>query len=45
MWDRNPNTGHPFAQDGELKIADQTIYHDKDHPSAITLPVLETPIK
>jgi len=45
MWDRNPNTGHPFAQDAELKIADQTIYHDKDHPSAITLPILETAIK
>jgi putative CocE/NonD family hydrolase len=45
MWDRNPNTGHPFAQDAETKVADQTIYHDKDHPSMITLPIVESPIK
>jgi len=45
MWDRNPNTGHPFGQDAEVKVADQTIYHDKDRPSMITLPIVETPIK
>ncbi len=45
MWDRNPNTGHPFGQDAELAVAEQTVLHDKSHPSAITLAILETPIK
>jgi putative CocE/NonD family hydrolase len=45
MWDRNPNTGHPFGQDADLVVANQTLLHDKTHPSAITLPILETPIK
>jgi len=40
MWDRNPNTGHRFAQDAVLKIADQTIFHDADHPSEVTLPIV-----
>ena len=40
MFDRNPNTRHPFGQDAELKVADQTILHDKDHPSALILPVV-----
>jgi putative CocE/NonD family hydrolase len=45
MWDRNPNTGHALFQDAEIKVADQTIYHDKDHLSMITLPIVESPIK
>ena len=45
MFDRNPNTGHAFAQDAELKIAEQTIFHDKDHPSMITLPIVAAPLK
>jgi putative CocE/NonD family hydrolase len=40
MYDRNPNTGHPFAQDADLQTANQTIYHDDDHPSKITLPIV-----
>lgn len=40
MWDRNPNTGHPFAQDAAMQEADQTIYHDIHHPSHITLPII-----
>jgi putative CocE/NonD family hydrolase len=43
MWDRNPNTGHAFAQDAELRVADQTIFHDKHRPSMITLPIIEKP--
>jgi putative CocE/NonD family hydrolase len=42
MWDRNPNTGHTFAQDAELRIADQTIFHDEDHPSSVTLPIVHS---
>jgi putative CocE/NonD family hydrolase len=45
MWDRNPNTGHPLFQDAEVTVAEQTIFHDKDHPSTITLPIVESPIK
>ncbi len=41
MYDRNPNTGHAFAQDTALQIADQTIFHDDDHPSSVTLPIVE----
>jgi putative CocE/NonD family hydrolase len=44
MWDRNPNTGHPFAQDAQLQVADQTVYHDAEHPSTITLPIMPNPI-
>ncbi|MEO8075349.1 MAG: CocE/NonD family hydrolase [Acidobacteriota bacterium] len=45
MWDRNPNTGHPFAQDAEVRVASQTIFHDKDRPSAITLPIVDKPLR
>ena len=41
-FDRNPNTGEPLGKSSELKRADQTIYHDKDHPSHILLPVVGT---
>jgi len=39
-WDRNLNTGHPIGQDAEVKAALQTIYHDKQYPSHIVLPVI-----
>jgi putative CocE/NonD family hydrolase len=39
-WDRNPNTGHPFGQNAELCIAQQTILHDRDHPSHVLLAVV-----
>jgi putative CocE/NonD family hydrolase len=41
-FDRNPNTGHPLGQDGpeDLRPALQTILHDAEHPSHITLPVI-----
>jgi uncharacterized protein len=45
MWDRNPNTGHAFAQDSVLQVAEQTILHDEDHPSAVVLPIVPYPIK
>lgn len=40
LWDRNPNTGNEIGMDAELQIAEQTIYHDKDYPSHIILPVI-----
>lgn len=39
-YDRNPNTGHAFGQDDDLKTAHQTIYHDSVKPSSILLPVI-----
>ncbi len=39
-WDRNPNTGHEFGADAELVVAHQTILHDAEHPSYVTLPVI-----
>lgn len=39
-WDRNPNTGHDFGTDAELAIAHQTILHDAEHPSFISLPIV-----
>lgn len=41
-WDRNPNTGHPLGQDAELRTADQTILHDREHPSRVVLPLVAT---
>ncbi len=39
-FDRNPNTGHPFGADAELKKASQTVFHDPQNPSHILLPVI-----
>ena len=44
MYDRNPNTGHRFGHDAELRTARQTILHDPAHPSRIRLPIVPTPI-
>jgi uncharacterized protein len=45
MYDRNPDTGHPFGQDAQLRTAHQTIYHDAEHPSQVTLPIVHGPIR
>ena len=39
-FDRNPNTGHPFAQDAEVAVARQTVHHDEEYPSHLILPVI-----
>ena len=39
-FDRNPNTGHDFGTDAELAKADQTIFHDRPHPSHVVLPMI-----
>ena len=39
-WDRNLNTGYPIGQDAEMEVAVQTIYHDRQYPSHILLPVI-----
>jgi uncharacterized protein len=37
---RNPGTGQPLATATTLQVAEQTIYHDPDRPSAVLLPVV-----
>jgi uncharacterized protein len=39
-FDRNPNSGKPFGTDTELLPARQTVFHDRDHPSHLVLPVI-----
>jgi putative CocE/NonD family hydrolase len=39
-WDRNPNTDHPFGTSAELLTAEQTILHDREHPSYVLLPLV-----
>jgi hypothetical protein len=36
---RNPGSGEPLGTATTLIAADQAVYHDPDHPSAIVLPV------
>ena len=38
-FDRNPNTGGVIADAVQLQRATQTIYHDRDHPSYLSLMV------
>ena len=42
-FDRNPNTGHPFAEDSADSLVPtvQKILHTKEYPSHILLPVVE----
>nr|WP_232794334.1 MULTISPECIES: CocE/NonD family hydrolase [Pseudofrankia] len=36
---RNPGTGEPHATATALRAADQSVYHDPAHPSAVILPI------
>lgn len=38
---RNQNTGNPFGMSADVKIAQQTIYHNAAYPSEVILPVIE----
>jgi hypothetical protein len=37
---RNPGTGEPLATATTLQVAEQTVHHDPDRPSAVLLPVV-----
>jgi putative CocE/NonD family hydrolase len=37
---RNLNTGNDFGMSDEIAVADQTIYHSKEYPSHVLLPVM-----
>jgi len=39
-FDRNPNTGRPFADETSLKKAQQVVYHSRQYPSHLLLPVI-----
>jgi putative CocE/NonD family hydrolase len=40
QFDRNPNTGAPFGKTAQVKVAQQTIYHDAERASHVLLPVI-----
>ncbi len=42
-YDRNLNTGAPLGVTTEMAIAEQRIYHDVEHQSAVVLPII--PVK
>ncbi len=42
-YDVNPNTGGPIGYDTRRIVANNIVYHDRDHPSHIILPVLQSP--
>jgi predicted acyl esterase len=37
-YDRNQNTGEALGKTASTKTADQTIYHDAEHPSYVVMP-------
>ncbi|GCE30633.1 hydrolase [Dictyobacter alpinus] len=39
-YDRNQNTGEPLGMATEIAVAEQRIYHDAAHPSAVILPII-----
>ncbi len=39
-WDRNLNTGHDLEADTELRVANQQILHDREHPSRLVISVV-----
>ncbi len=41
-FERNASTAQPIATRTRLESAQQTIYHDADHPSALVLPIVPT---
>jgi hypothetical protein len=42
-WNRNLGTGESVGAGTRMAIAEQTIYHDSEHPSALVLPVATLP--
>ncbi len=44
-YDRNPNTGHAFGKDAVTIVTNQKIYHSKEYPSHVLLPMILEPAK
>jgi len=38
-FEKNPNTGDDFPDEDNLRVAHNTVFMDRDHPSAVILPV------
>jgi predicted acyl esterase len=38
-WNRNLGTGEPIATATAMLAAEQSVYHDHEHPSAVIMPV------
>ena len=39
-FDVNPNTGEPIGLSRRTAVADNTVYHDSQHPSHVVLPII-----
>ena len=39
-FDLNPNTGAPLGREQHIVSADNTVYHSRDLPSHIVLPIV-----
>jgi uncharacterized protein len=39
-FDRNPNTGEPLGKTTRMQPADQKIFHDREHPTHLILPIV-----
>lgn len=44
-FDVNPNTGEPLNDNRRTRVATNTIYHDRTHPSHIRLPVIPASVR
>jgi len=40
QFDRDPNTGAKFGATKDVRVAQQTMYHDAERPSHIVLPLI-----
>jgi putative CocE/NonD family hydrolase len=40
LWDNNRNSGEPLGKERRTVVAQQTIYHDAEHPSHVVLPII-----
>jgi putative CocE/NonD family hydrolase len=38
---RNLNTGEPFGMSDRIEVAEQTVYHSREYPSRLVLPVID----
>jgi putative CocE/NonD family hydrolase len=38
-WNRNLGSGEPLVSATTMRVAEQQVYHDPDHPSAVILPL------
>jgi putative CocE/NonD family hydrolase len=39
-FDVNPNTGEPIGLNRRVVVAKNTVYHDRNHPSHVVLPII-----